>query len=398
MREHASRIPSLDGLRAISIGMVIFAHLAGTQNFIVSSQVGNLFELGNLGVRVFFVISGFLITHLLLQELNTKKRIHLGKFYLRRTLRIFPPYYVFLGALAILQMGDWIQLAPRDLLRAFTYTSNYYPERSWYTGHTWSLAVEEQFYLLWPAVLFVAGKGRALWAAFSVVLLSPVIRLGLFYLGVEGVGHRFETIADSIAVGCVLAAAHEWLRSQRLYRSILESRWFALVTVAAFLANLFHEHARLHILFNFTIMNIGIAACIDWCVTYPSGKIGKFLNCKPLVFIGETSYSIYLWQQLFLNRYSAWTISIFPVNLALTAIASLASYYFVERPSLRMRQWLETKMFARNAVLRKGSVNGQDGYPPGAKAEIARQTATEREEIGASMVAPPAEGDSVQHQ
>lgn len=356
MREEAGRIPSLDGLRAISIGMVIFAHLTGTRNFIVSHQIGNIFDLGQLGVRVFFVISGFLITHLLLQELNAKKRIHLGKFYLRRTLRIFPPYYVFLGALALLQAGDWIRLAPRDLLHGITYTSNYYPERSWYTGHTWSLAVEEQFYLLWPAVLFLAGRGRGLRAACSVFLLSPLIRLGLLYLGVDGVGNRFETIADSIAAGCILAAAHEWLRNQRLYRNLLQSRWFVLAPFVVFLTNMFYEHARIHMLLGYTLMNVGIAACIDWCVTYPSGKVGKILNSKPLVFIGVTSYSIYLWQQLFLDRYSPLTISEFPWNLALTVIASLASYYLVERPSLRIRHLLEARLFTRKEALVKDSV------------------------------------------
>lgn len=354
MREDTSRIPSLDGLRAISASLVILDHLAGTQNFIVSSEATSYFRLGDLGVRVFFVISGFLITYLLLQELNTKKRIHLGKFYLRRTLRIFPPYYVFLGTLAILQVVHWFRLAPGDMLHAITYTSNYDPQRSWYVAHTWSLAVEEQFYLLWPAILFVAGRSRGLWASCFVILFCPVIRLGLFYLGVEGVGHRFETVADSIAAGCVLAATREWLKSQRLYQGILESRWFVLVPFVVFLANTFHDRPRIYVLFDYTVMNVGIAACIDWCVTYPSGRIGKFLNSKPLVFIGVSSYSIYLWQQLFLHRYSALAISKFPFNLVLTVIGSLASYYFVERPSLKIRHWLEARMFARNEVPGKG--------------------------------------------
>jgi peptidoglycan/LPS O-acetylase OafA/YrhL len=87
------RIPSLDGLRAISISLVLLAHLAGTRNFPLSVTAGHVLGLGEFGVIVFFVISGFLITGLLLDELAKSDRIHLGRFYFRRTLRIFPPYY-----------------------------------------------------------------------------------------------------------------------------------------------------------------------------------------------------------------------------------------------------------------------------------------------------------------
>src|SRR4051812_33530313 len=143
------RIPSLDGLRAISIAFVLFAHLAGTRNFPASRVVGKIVDFGALGVHVFFVISGYLITRLLLEELERRQRISLGRFYLRRTLRIFPPYYAFILALVAAQALGWLQLASRDVMHAMTYTSNYYLERSWFTGHTWSLSVEEQFYLLW---------------------------------------------------------------------------------------------------------------------------------------------------------------------------------------------------------------------------------------------------------
>ena len=125
------RIPSLDGLRAISIALVLFAHLAGTRSFPVSYPVGNIFYFGELGVHVFFVISGYLITRLLLEELERRQRISLGRFYLRRTLRIFPPYYTLILALVIAQAAGWLQLAPRDVSRAMTYTSE---PRSVWTG------------------------------------------------------------------------------------------------------------------------------------------------------------------------------------------------------------------------------------------------------------------------
>jgi peptidoglycan/LPS O-acetylase OafA/YrhL len=139
------RIPSLDGLRAISIGMVIFAHLSGTRFF--PSFVAGRRDLGNIGVRVFFVISGFLITTLLLQELAAKGRISLPLFYLRRSLRIFPCAYTYISIAALLTWAGFLRLRTTDLVHAATYTVNYEVVRPWHTIHLWSLSVEEQFYL-----------------------------------------------------------------------------------------------------------------------------------------------------------------------------------------------------------------------------------------------------------
>jgi peptidoglycan/LPS O-acetylase OafA/YrhL len=349
MHEHPHRIPSLDGLRAISISLVLLSHLGGTRHFPIPTSVTDFFELGHLGVRVFFVISGYLITNLLLQELTKKNSIHLLKFYFRRTLRIFPPYYVLLGILFLAQACGLITLAPRDALHTLTYTSNYYPERSWYVGHTWSLSVEEQFYLLWPAVLLLAGRRRALWAAAVLVLFSPVLRLALYYFAGRGypIGHTFETVADSIAVGCVLAGARAWLKQQRLYERFLSSRWFYFVPLAVLLASALYDRPRLYSFFGFTIMNVGIALCVDWCVTHDEGRVGALLNSRPLVFLGVMSYSLYLWQQPFLNKSSAAMVTQFPLNIILVGAAALASYYLIERPSLRTRQRLEARLFTR---------------------------------------------------
>ena len=144
MVEKSSRIPSLDGLRAISIALVILSHLVYIEGFPLPKAIDPLWfdRLGPLGVRVFFVISGFLITSLLLQELETNKSINLGKFYFRRTLRIFPPYYFFILVMIILNKFNWVALSSKDIIHAFTYTVNYYPERSWVIGHGWSLSVE----------------------------------------------------------------------------------------------------------------------------------------------------------------------------------------------------------------------------------------------------------------
>ena len=348
---HGERIPSLDGFRAISIGLVVFGHLLGTSGFL-PLDVNKHLALGELGVRVFFVISGFLITNLLLAEAASTGRIRVGRFYLRRTFRIFPPYYVFILALALAELVRWIELAPGDLVRTLTYTSNYHVTRSWNVGHTWSLSVEEQFYLLWPALIVVLGGRRAVWIAASFVLAAPLIRLGLWELTVsarDGVGHRFETIADSIAVGCVLSGARAWLHRQPLYDRVLVSRWLLLAPIVVVLSGALSQHPRIDFLVGFTLRNVLVALCIDRWVTYPSGRIGDVLNSRPFVFVGLISYSIYLWQQVFINRYTTSLPTSFPLNIALAVVAALASYYLVERPSLRLRQRVERALFPRRA-------------------------------------------------
>jgi peptidoglycan/LPS O-acetylase OafA/YrhL len=250
-------------------------------------------------------------------------------------------------------LAGWIKLAPGDVFHALTYTVNYHAERSWFIGHAWSLSVEEQFYLLWPAVLLFVGKRRGLWIAFSVIALCPLIRLSIWYLFPSlvryEISYRFETVADSIAVGCILAGLQEWLKLQGLYHKILESKLFILVPVVILYASLLPNSSRMNLLVGITVQNIGIAACIAWSITNYTGKIGKVLNSKPMVFIGVMSYSIYLWQQPFVNPKSLAVICRFPLNLILVGAASLISYYCIERPSLRLRQRMETKLFAQRS-------------------------------------------------
>jgi peptidoglycan/LPS O-acetylase OafA/YrhL len=368
MRERSAtpgRIPSLDGLRAVSIGLVLLAHLVGTRSFPLGVGSTHVLALGELGVHVFFVISGFLITRLLLDELGSRGSISLSDFYFRRTMRIFPAYYVFLLVLAVLAWLGLVQLASRDMAHALTYTSNYYSARSWFVGHTWSLSVEEQFYLLWPALIVMAGRRRALWLAALAVALAPMIRTASWELmraSGDGIGHRFETVADAIAIGCVLAGTRDWLHQQPWYRRLLESGLFVVVPCLGLAGSQLSDHPVAHFLIGISVMNLSIAATLDWCVTFGSGRVGRVLNWAPLAFVGTISYSLYLWQQLFLNRTSDAPTAAFPLNLALACAAALASYYLIERPALRLRRRLETswrgsaagatKWFTRTSVAR----------------------------------------------
>src|SRR6516225_7637364 len=134
------RIPSLDGLRAIAIGLVVFGHLCGTSNFFPRSTFAPLGDFGNLGVRVFFVISGFLITLLMLDEIEATGTVSLKLFYLRRILRILPACYAYILFVLIAYRLGLAALSPGDLFHAVTYTMNYYKQASWVFGHLWSLS------------------------------------------------------------------------------------------------------------------------------------------------------------------------------------------------------------------------------------------------------------------
>lgn len=295
-------------------------------------------DIANLGVRVFFVISGFLITGLLIAEERKSGSISLKRFYIRRTLRIFPAYFVFLGVMWVCDESGVIEVATRDFVHAVTYTMNYAPDRGWYLGHLWSLAVEEQFYLLWPFSVVVAGMRGAWRVAFAVIWLVPLIRIAESILWPSQrsmIGETFETTADALAIGCFLALARDALFARDWYRRAVTSTWFvpALLLTGVAIGRRF----RPSILIAQTIINIAIAMGIDRCVRLPDSSFGTLLNSRPLVFVGTLSYSLYLWQQPFLNRGSSATLAMFPINVCAAAACALLSYYLVERPVLRLR-------------------------------------------------------------
>jgi peptidoglycan/LPS O-acetylase OafA/YrhL len=334
------RISGLDGLRAISILLVLCGHLDGTVGFGLNRAFWtHLGDIANLGVRVFFVISGYLITLLLLKEEERTGTISIKQFYLRRTLRIFPAAYFFIFCVTVAHYFGVIDLHRGDLLHAYTYTMNYFQDRSWWVGHLWSLSVEEQFYLLWPATLLFLGTSKGLRVAIAVVLLSPFLRLGTDYFWIAqrtNIGNSFHTIADTIAIGCVLAGYKDDLLRRLWFRRIMGSRMFFVIPLAVFALNL-RAGGRIRWLVLETLINILIGLCVCRATICTEDWVARALNWRPLVFLGTLSYSLYLWQQLFINRgSSAWTER-FPQNLVLAFCVALLCHYVIEKPFLRLR-------------------------------------------------------------
>jgi peptidoglycan/LPS O-acetylase OafA/YrhL len=211
-------------------------------------------------------------------------------------------------------------------------------------AHTWSLAVEEQFYLLWPALLVVLGVRRAVWLAGAYLALAPLGRVLVWYLHPawrDGMGHTFFTVADTISAGCLLAALTDTFWKKDWYRALLGSRWFALVPVAVLAVGALEDRPRFAFSVGAVVVNAGVALCIDRCLRFPDSVATRLLSVAPLVAIGRMSYSIYLWQQPFLNRYSAGLAASFPENLILLAVVSVVAYFAVEKPALSARAALE---------------------------------------------------------
>ena len=341
-----ARIPSLDGLRAVSIVLVFLAHLADTRG--APRLFDHFVHVGNLGVRVFFVISGFLITKILLKEMSKTGGISLKRFYLRRVLRIFPAFYVYVAVIAVLHLAGLIAVPAKDFLYAITYIVNYNDQRAWHLNHLWSLAVEEQFYLLWPVLLCVLRQRTALICAAGVVFLAPVVRALMWYqwhAHPSAMTRHFEAVADSLAIGCLLAGSYNWLGQRHRYVAFLSSRFFLLAPAVGLLLALSSTALSrgLYYVVGQSIANISIALCIDRYVRFPTTLGGRTLNSRPFVVVGILSYSLYLWQEPFLDP----TTSIvsfytgFPQNIGLAIVAASMSYYLVERPFLRLKRKID---------------------------------------------------------
>ncbi len=336
------RLHSLDGLRAFSILLVVIAHIAGTVN--APAVLVPLHNLGNFGVTIFFVISGFLITVLLLEELRSQGKISMRGFYQRRIFRIFPAFYFYIALVLLANSLGYLDLYDGDVLHAVTFTMNYHHERAWAFNHTWSLAVEEQFYLIWPVILVLLGVRRALVCAALLVIAGPIIRTLMWYVfevSPSAMTREFQAVGDALATGCLLAVLHHHGHS---IPGWFRSRWFIWVAVSLFVvpALLYKLDPGLFYVLGQSYVNLAAAAIIWRCINVERGVAYRILNFSPVVWLGTLSYSLYLWQQPFLNDWIREWFATWPVNLGLAFGCAIISFYLVERPFLRLGRRLAT--------------------------------------------------------
>lgn len=335
-------IPVLDGLRAISIGAVLFGHILDSQvRTPWAVEVG--FRVSSTGVSVFFVVSGYLITLLLLREEHRAGSISLKGFYARRALRIFPAFYAYFLVFAAMAATGLIRGVPwYDYVASLTYVRNCFG-RSQETSHLWSLSLEEQFYLIWPTVMVLVAAGRR-----QIVLAAAVLAFTAWRAYLVATGRtnwwflyiRPDQRMDTILIGCGLALAVGGMRFERLSRAVLERAWFAPTATAALLAWLVVSWSIPYAgVVEYTTVAILIAGIIHWLIRNPGSVVSGWL-CRPwMLFLGRLSYSLYLWQGMFLCKRSPELdlVRRFPLDLALTFGCALASYYIIERPFLALK-------------------------------------------------------------
>ncbi len=341
-----NRIHSLDGLRAISIIFVIFSHAIDFEYI----------NFGNLGVKIFFIISSFLIIKILIKESN-ENRFKMQNFYLKRIFRIFPAFYFYL-AVVYLFLNKLSIYSFEQFWRAPLFLANYNPRynwdyQEWFVGHSWSLAVEEQFYIL-IAILFlfinkkIINRNNLLKILLFVIVLIPLIRFSYLYFNfipkfLSGSIHRsFETVADSLAVGGVLAL-YDFDEISNKWTNFFKNKNCIIFIIIIFLMFMNSSYVVdvcglkprfFYNLFGLTFINFGIGIImINYIYYKKQTSFYRFLNHPIMITIGLWSYSIYLWQQIWLYN---WEIPIY-YKFVGVLVCSILSYYFIEKPFLKIR-------------------------------------------------------------
>lgn len=343
-------IKGINGLRAVAVILVIISHWFPKTFFL------NKLPLGNIGVDIFFVISGFLITSVLLkdsQDIEAKKNSFFSKlkiFFLKRTIRIFPIYYALLFFLYLTNGNEF-----RDYFVYYlTYTSNYlfYYTQDWhgFAAHFWSLAVEEQFYLFWPILLFLISKKNHLFLILFLILSGIV-----YSFFVDENMSRILTISCSHALGfgALLAYLEFYKIKWRIkFYTIIKSLFYPLVVLTIFNYLIIDtDFYPLRLVVSILTLRI-LILCID--ENYNS-LLFKFLNLNFLNYLGIISYGIYLYHnivpkyftrvirtynvEIFKNELSNIYIQMGVCFLVLILVSSL-SWYLFEKPLLKLKKYI----------------------------------------------------------
>jgi peptidoglycan/LPS O-acetylase OafA/YrhL len=291
-------IAALDGLRALAVLAVLCFHLG-------------LSQAGYLGVDVFLVLSGFLITSLMLIEHEQTGRIDIRAFYVRRAYRLMPAFYAFvaLGALLVLVRSQptarrvFLDNAATSLL----YVNNYFriaqPEAGLWFGHSWSLSLEEQFYLLWPLCMrwlvgSAARRARLPWLLLGAVLAVACWRLWLVahQAGELRIVFGLDTRSDELLLGCLLAALRHQGLLERAVRPLGWAGPAALLSLLALClaAPTLDPHGTWLALGGYTGVAL-LSAVLVGSLTQPDAPLTRLLSWSPLSRLGQLSYGFYLW-------------------------------------------------------------------------------------------------------
>jgi peptidoglycan/LPS O-acetylase OafA/YrhL len=343
------KIPSLDGLRAVAVLLVIFHHLHVP-----------FFPEGR-GVLTFFVLSGFLITWMMLHESERTGDVSIRNFYIRRVLRIFPAFYVFL---IVSLAARWLTVAwPNrsllyDYLSAFFYTINYRlaltPQIAHTAQHTWALSVEEQFYLLWPCVFVAFRKKlrRLTYVLVAAVVLINMYRLVLyfgFHAREKWLTYSFDTRADHIFIGCLLAVLLKRGVGTWFWNWITARSWYSLIPLLLTISSIaisFHRGLAYRFCVGFVLDPLLTAILLVQVIALRHSRLWGWLNWKVTVYLGKISYGMFLYHML-ANRLVIVLFGMHSLWFRLAAVITVSvlfgtcSYYLMESRFLRLKTKFE---------------------------------------------------------
>ncbi|MBX2916025.1 MAG: acyltransferase [Cyclobacteriaceae bacterium] len=360
---------TLDGLRGIAIIMVMLFHF----NFV--------FEFGWAGVQLFFVLSGYLITSILLEEKENSLGYYLKRFYWRRTLRIFPLYYAYLVLVGIVfliakQPSDFLDLLPF----LSTYTFNLYPlfktysYHDFYFTHFWSLSVEEQFYLIWPLVIFFSSQKQLRVVLIAIIVGAPISRWLLdillqakdlpdYYVGQTV--YRFTLGQwDGFAIGALIPVFGLTKRITNTRAPLLYSLQGMLVIGFVNMYLYFEQGSSLSLsslgypiaetangqhLWSYTVLNVFFLFLILYAQNPGTGfsLLNRFLGSSWLVFTGKISYGLYVYHWIIWMAYGKYLSPIvgsvwigLVIYLSICVIVASVSFYLLEKPLLSWKDKL----------------------------------------------------------
>jgi peptidoglycan/LPS O-acetylase OafA/YrhL len=348
----SSYIKGFDGLRGISIIFVVLTHL-GVYSFLYSvgfySQRIVMLVNGTTGVNIFFAISGFLITTILLKEKLLTGKIHFKNFFIRRVLRLLPTLLLFYLTVYTLMGAGLISENYIGLIISFIYLYNFVPNKYYLgeLGHTWSLAVEEQFYLFWPFAVFFFRKYKLLFFSILIVFLSILLIkiIPFLYFSYHGkifyLTYIFNTTRWFLPAGAaiMIGASTAILNFHKDKYVIIFFNSIACLCLGIlfYACPLYLPYCTFDYLFTF--QELGISLLLVWIFHHQNSLLTNLFEIKPLVFIGRISYGIYVWQGLFLKTSPGGNLKIqqFPLNIMLVLIVSIISYYTIEKYALSFK-------------------------------------------------------------
>lgn len=345
-------IKGFDGLRAISIICVILSHLGYYDSGIAYFSLHRHYYLfsGASGVMIFFTISGFLITTLLIREKVRTGTIHIKHFLIRRFLRLFPALFIFYILLIILMLFHFIDENYTAIFLSFFYCYNYvfFTHYTNELAHTWSLSVEEQFYLLWPFVLrFILQIKQLILISLLIILACLFVfhfkEINLHVFGKDYILTHYSKVERWFIPACLpimmgsIIGLLFYKYNTFIFQKFHLNKWIPLFCIIIYTFESYFPFWNPTL--SFLFMPFSIGTFLVWIVVNQQAHLVTLLEWKPLAFVGKISYGIYVFQGLFLTTGPAGTLAIqkFPLNLILTLLVALLSYYFIEKPVLNYK-------------------------------------------------------------